>query len=88
LSNRDVLADLRRLRSDISVGSIDIEYAIDACDRLTYQLSGVGPEQDRTLRGLVSELEQVRFGRLRQNQAAAVDPVLERAEALFSALLA
>lgn len=83
LSNHDALEDLRQLRAAYSEGRAPIEHVADGLERLTYLLVDVGPGEDRALRGLVNELERIRFGRLPEHQAAAVDVVLGRAERIF-----
>lgn len=86
MTNADIASDLRKLRADLAARRLSIEDVERAFERLTYELRDLRDGDDEELRGFVNDIELIRFTRLPENQQAAVDGVLSKAEELFDEL--
>jgi hypothetical protein len=77
---------VRELRHAVDAGRIDIETAYSEFEKLTYALSNVPKEAERTLNSFVNDIERIRFTLLPDNQPAAVSEVLTQAEEFIDGL--
>jgi hypothetical protein len=86
MKNREVARDLQTLRDEFSRSLLSVDEVGSAFERLTYLLMGTSRDEDARLRGVVNDIELVRFTRLPKNQRAEISVILREAQRLFDGL--